>query len=267
MRKIAILTIVSINFGNRLQNYALQEVIKGLGYNVYTLNREKKTIFKKIKNRLRKYIRTDRLNNFIQFNKYINWAYETVSVDYISPNLSSKYDKFIIGSDQIWNTDFDFITDMDFLPMIEKKKKVSYAASFGVSSLPTNEVKHIGSMLSDIKCISVRENSGVDIVKDSCGREAQVVLDPTLLLPVQKWINIEKRPKIKLAHKYLVKYFLGDSEKDAYIDRIALDNNLQVIDILDSNVLVGPSEFVYLIHNSEMVCTDSFHASVFSFIF
>ena len=34
--KVEIITIISYNYGNRLQNYALQEYLKNLGVEVYT---------------------------------------------------------------------------------------------------------------------------------------------------------------------------------------------------------------------------------------
>ena len=39
MNNVAIMTINSINFGNRLQNYALQETLRDLGYEVETVRR------------------------------------------------------------------------------------------------------------------------------------------------------------------------------------------------------------------------------------
>ena len=37
--------------------------------------------------------------------------------------------------------------------------------------------------------------------------------------------------------------------------------------IYDSFMNIGPSEFLYLVHHAFLIMTDSFHASVFSFIF
>lgn len=75
----------------------------------------------------------------------------------------------------------------------EKIKRVSYAASFGVSMIPENQIGDYTKALLEFKRISVREDAGASIIKKLCNREAQVVLDPTLLLDKCQWECIQKR--------------------------------------------------------------------------
>ena len=59
-------------------------------------------------------------------------------------------------------------------------------------------------------------------------------------------------------------------ERTAFINRIAKENNYEIIDLMNSSDIAytsGPSEFLYLIHHAKLVCTDSFHACVFSILF
>ena len=90
-------------------------------------------------------------------------------------------------------------------------------------------------------------------------------------LSKEKWREISEPPVWKLPETYILCYFLG--EKTNYIEdieRLAQKNNSTIIDIRDrgsEHYLTGPVEFLYLIDNADLVCTDSFHGSAFSLIF
>lgn len=267
MKKIAILTICSFNYGNRLQNYALQEILKHLGLSVETLNRQPQTIMYFLKKNFRSLIKRDSRSNFYAFHRKIQWSRDVVSKNKISKNIEKHYDCFVIGSDQIWNIDFDFIGEEDFLPFIRKEKKISYAVSFGIDTIPESERSRIGSYLKQIRSISVREKSGVKIVKELTGQDAFLALDPTLLLSREDWTQLEKKPRKMKKSPYLFTYFLGKNLHENEIQQYAQKHHLQVVDCKKSGLAIGPAEFVYLIHHADMVCTDSFHASVLSFIY
>ncbi len=185
---------------------------------------------------------------------------------------SSSIDYYICGSDQIWNPNFAGQPSY-FATFAAKEKRISYAASFGISTLPERIAKRYKKHLNDMQYISVRENAGAQIVKDLIGREVPVLIDPTLMLNKNDWKQVLKNPKFKIDGKYILTYFLGNvsEETNAYIKRIAKENDLQIISLhkLEENDFwyhTGPSEFVWLIENASLVCTDSFHASVFSIL-
>ena len=271
--KIAIMTIQSINYGNRLQNYALQEVLRARGCQVDSLRRHA-GFGKSLVSSLRTVKRTlGSLRNhsrkvlFSRFDHQISFSHLTVSREYVSPNLSNAYDAFVMGSDQIWNPDFDFNSDLEYLPFIPGAKKLAYAASFGVSQI-TEERDLIASCLSDISSISVREDAGAAIVEDLIGSHAEVVLDPTMLLSTDEWDAIAQQPDIPAVDgPFMLKYVLGDDTHEETMTRLARERELSVVDLKDKSLPVGPAEFVWLIANASMVCTDSFHASVFSLLF
>ena len=272
--KTAILTIQSVNYGNRLQNYALQTVLNGLGNEVESLCRYKS--FKgslKDKAQALKCIlvrakhRNDKVPAFKLFDRdNIQFSCGTVTRDYITPGVLDSYDCFVIGSDQVWNPDFDFNSEVEYLPMVPADKKVSYAASFGVSEITENRAR-TAELLDGIKCVSVRESAGANIVRDLTGRKVPVVLDPTLLLGPDDWKRVSKKPaKVDCDSPFVFKYMLGNDVNERRIGQMAQDRGLAIVDVMDPSLAIGPSEFVWLIAHSELVCTDSFHASVFALL-
>ena len=270
--KIAILTIQSINYGNRLQNYALQAVLESLGHEVFSLRRDAgfkgplrcKMRAAKLKMGAIKHT-NDRVGAFRRFDgEHISFAGEIVSKDYITPDLGSTFDCFVIGSDQVWNPTFGFNSQLEYLPMVPDPKKIAYAASFGVNGTALF-VKETAALLNGIPRISVREDAGGRIVRNLTGRDVPTVLDPTLLLDVVCWRKVASKPKtVDAASPYIFKYVLGDDLNNARIREFAEKNGLNTINAMDESLAIGPSEFVWLIANSSLVCTDSFHASVFA---
>lgn len=273
MKKIGIITIFDENnYGNRLQNYAVQEVLKALGFYVETINNvniiKNINYFNKIQN-----VMPERRERFLEFNKEnMNITDEIIFHNEVPDNFHEKYDYFIIGSDQIWNYKFeDRFSDFAFATFAPEEKRISFSASFGVSKVPEGNYKEYEE-LKNMKAISVRENVGEEIVEKITGRQdVQVLIDPTMMLSAEKWASVMKKPEKLKSNKYILKYFLGElsQEKNKEIEKFAKENNCDIIDVLDKNTFyaTGPSEFIYLIKNSFMVLTDSFHSCVFSIIF
>ena len=272
--KTAILTIQSINYGNRLQNYALQTVLESYGNCVESLGREAGfhgSTIAKLKTAKRRLgalrHRHDKLGSFYHFDtQFVSFSNAVVSKEHVTPCLESSYDSFVIGSDQVWNPDFEFNSELDYLPMVPSEKKIAYAASFGVSEITENREK-TAELLDGIKSISVREAAGANIVRDLTGRDVPVVLDPTLLLDPTDWQKVSVKPgKVDCSSPYVFKYVLGNDVNDGRIAALAASHGLEVIDVMDDALAIGPSEFVWLIAHSDLVCTDSFHASVFALL-
>lgn len=268
------MTIHSENYGNRLQNWALQSVLEGAGHAVDTLwrgadlNGSLKSKVRFIKRRIGavKHLR-DGAGRFREFDRQISFSRLTVSREYVSPNLADAYDAFVMGSDQIWNPDFDFNSDLEYLPFVPSVQKVAYAASFGVSHI-TEDRERTASCLRDIPSISVREDAGAAIVEDLTGARPEVVLDPTMLLGTDEWNTVAKKPEIgAVATPFMLKYVLGDDAHEETMACLARERGIAVVNLRNKSLPVGPAEFVWLVANASMVCTDSFHASVFSLLF
>lgn len=273
MLKVAIVTIYSRNYGNRLQNYALQEFLKSMNVHCETIPLKKmNTTILQIK----KWI-ISLLNIFIikklnvtwyDFDKVIIWS------KYTSKNrkLASKYHFFIAGSDQIWNPFFYFNSEREFLTFAPKEKSIAYAASFGIDTLPKQVRQQYTENLKGFSQISVREDAAAKIVNECIGIMPKVVCDPTMLFTKKDWLLKSQKPKISIEEPFVIKYFLGQTD-DAYmrfIDEFAYKNKAAIINInpMDSlGINIGPFEFVWLFQKCLCAFVDSYHGSVFSIIF
>lgn len=294
MKKIAIITLTGyFNYGNRLQNYALQEAVKFLGLNIETIKnntknskkvsrvkiliKSSKLIFKILKsktiNYLNRQIINSRTKTFKKFTyDYINETNFKVDDNGVIEGLSDKYDYFITGSDQVWNPDYIKGSSIYFLTFAPKHKRIAYAPSFGVSKIKPECIENYKQWISGIDKLSVREDDGAKIIKELTGRQAPVHVDPTLLLTKEKWLSISKEASNKPKGKYLLTYFLGGipNEYKKQIKNIVKENNLEVINLGDirekETYMTGPSEFIDYINSCSVFCTDSFHGVVFSIL-
>lgn len=265
--KLCIVTIQSVNFGNRLQNYALQTILERKGYEARSVRRRVVSPVNQVKNQIRRLVKDDALEAFRRFDrKYIHFAKEILSPERVTSSFASAFDYYIIGSDQVWNPNFTFNSELDYLPMIPSRRKIAYAASFGVSNLNSN-FSRTAELLNDIPYISMREDAGSTIVEGLINRKVPVVLDPTMLLAPEDWKIVASAPShIDLDGPYAFKYVLGDDVNAPAIARLAREYDMQTVDVRDPTLKIGPSEFVWLLAHSSLVCTDSFHASVFALL-
>ena len=190
------------------------------------------------------------------------------------------YDCFIVGSDQVWNTNFGSFKnspDIYLAAFAPSSKRISYAASFGVNEINEEYLPMFQTELPKFKAVSVREQEGVHICEE-LGVNATTVLDPTMMLTAQEWDGIARNPDFVSDEPFIATYYLGGrSEKiNRYIESIAGDR--RVINLEHEQVkpetkedtavyAAAPDEFVWLISHADCVLTDSFHASVFSILY
>ncbi len=281
MKKVLIITLYgNTNFGNKLQNYALQEKIKSLGFDVSTLivKYNSSSILRNIKRIIGMNIYKFKLSKldkekekkFLKFNKdYLRYKNDLS----ITNKIKSNYDYYVYGSDQIWNPYYLDNSELFLGYLSSKEKNVCYAASIGLSNFPLGFKEQYKKGLNNFKDISIREEVGKKIVDDLIGNnKSKVVIDPTMLLTKEDWEKIIKKPNNLKSEKYILNCFLGELslERKKIIEDFALKNKCDVIDIFDKNNLlydIGPSEFLYLEKNAYLICTDSFHSCVFSILF
>lgn len=195
-------------------------------------------------------------------------------------NAGALFDAVIVGSDQVWHP-INLGTHLNDLSWVaDDIPKIAYASSFGVSNIPKIQEKATKKYLNRFKVISVRENAGAKIVKELTGKDVPVVCDPSILYGIDFWNNFA----IDVPYKepYILCYFLGKSPEHRLLANalkaktgakiISLPHvssiNRKDFDFGDiQNFAVGPGEFIGLIKNATYVCTDSFHATVFSILF
>lgn len=279
--------IVSIydneNLGNRLQNYAVQKILKEYADEVITLkNTYKKSFFEFLLKQLgfnenywfnRYILHKNRKVKFLEFNRrYIKTSTELVSYNENGKPIRLKCDFWCVGSDQVWNPLLGRDYDFNYLGFSNREKNFSIAASFGIEQIPEKKKKVVLAGLKYIKFLSVREKRAQEIIKEVCGRNSEVLVDPTLILPAETWSKVAQKPDgIIIDGDFLVVYFLGGISKrqKEEIDKKGRELHCTLINVLDKNISanIGPSEFVWLIKNTKFVITDSFHCCVFSIIF
>ncbi len=282
MNRIGIVTITNdgYNFGNRLQNYALQESLLRMECEVETLNRpirgNQRQWWRNKKNVIHYFIPYHRkiehkkAGNFYFWNKrYIQWS-NVVVTDDILPSLANKYDFFIAGSDQIWNPNFIWGKDpYMFLQFAKPEQRIAYAPSIGLDSVDQVSIQQYKDLWRDWRALSCRENEGAKIIRDATRKEIPVLIDPTFLLTKDDWRVLTKH--IIVPNKYILVYMLGDITGDykQYIDQVSLENHCKIIDVMNDIRYAGcnPNKFVALIQHADRVIADSYHAMVFAMIF
>lgn len=183
-------------------------------------------------------------------------------------------DAFICGSDQIWNSLFENGKDpafyLDFVP--DDKLKISYAASFAIDSIDNGLKPFVKKQIKRLNYVSVRETSGLTILKELGVTTAIQVLDPVFLLDKKYW---KENFTFLIQEKYILIY---DFDSNSLIKKIALklakENDFKIytvnknIKYADSNFwLKGPEYFLSLLVNAQLVISNSFHAVAFSLIF
>lgn len=289
-RKATIVTIYDPmpNIGNRLQNYAAQELLKKLNLEVDTLSFQRSAMPGKKK---LKYF-AQKITNFRLPGDTLYWklfpqrikAFEKFNKRYIKTQHINKIsqikpaDYFVVGSDQVWNphwySDCDLKKDLFLLDFAKDNQKVCLSPSFSLKALPDEWKEWFKSNLSSFPKLAVRENEGAKIIKDLINKEATVTIDPTLVLDKDEWNKISLKPQnINCNKNYILTYFLGGRsdyiEKD--LKKYANEIGADIYHLLDMNqpdlYIIDPANFLYLVAHANLVVTDSFHACVFAFLY
>lgn len=298
MKKVAIVTIIgNYNIGNKLQNYAVLRSYEKLGmsgstitYNLSEIEAsgKKENILKEIVKKclciigiqsesvIQYRLKRKREVVFQNFTEEYLHPAEVVSFTKIPKNLVERYDYFSVGSDQVWHNWTNTKEELEyfFLTFCDRKKRLNIAPSFGHEMLPEKWEPIYIDGLKGFAHLSCRESSGVNIIKKLTGKDAELLIDPTMSIGKSEWENIEKRPIYDVPQRYIIAYFLGNG-KEQMIERVyeyaeqMKCNVINIYDIVNSKkyYVTGPREFLYLIHNAELVCSNSFHAIAFSIIY
>ena len=258
--KIGIITHpVIYNYGGILQNYALQQVLKDMGHEVYTIDRLPKTKLiikilsvgkrallkltgKKVK--LRSW-QTQKESDIINKNtrgfvkKHIqttNSIYKDTEINKIHEKYN--FDAYIVGSDQVWRRNDAHGNDTEFLHFLannNKVKKVAYSASFGVSEWEFNEdeTKRFQQLAQLFDAISVREDAGVVLCKNHLKVEAEHLVDPTMLLSKNQFISLVKNEEVQKSEGTLFSYVLDrNKNKNQIINEVSKTLELKDFEVL-----------------------------------
>ena len=293
--KSAVITLHAVrNYGSALQAYATQEIFNSLGFDVEIIDYRRKAVLyvpiwkmllSKISlgEKLKALIIRPSLNKankvfepFLEQYLSLSSARYTENIDFVRFPINA--DIFCTGSDQVWNTDWHIeIPEPFFLSFVpDEKKKISFSASFGKEKLAEWEVNKERELLMRYDAISVRESSGVDILR-KLGLQGVQVLDPTQLLTESQWNVIAEKERI-CKEKYILVYQLSNNKEfEKYTSKLKKKKGLKLIRLCTRYdqirkpgkgiVLPTIEQFLALIRDAEYVLTDSFHATSFCLLF
>jgi len=309
--KVGQVTFCNYNYGSVLQCYATQKLLSCLGIEcilfrrregkdgikiskiLYLLDGAFKCLlypwnilnfYKLWKSTRRAALKIISEDNLIAIDHFVKNEINSIDISYnnmVQEAKKDEYAAFISGSDQIWNGDWFITNKMHFLRFAPKRKRVAWAPSFGTSSVAKYNKSKYKKYISDYIALSIREPDGVSIIKELTGREAEVVLDPVLLLTSDQWRAEYSTKEIDLIDsKYILMFFLDRPSENA-IDSIikiwektgfqiaAFGHRHEAYSMMDSVKYVGgsPWNFLSIIDGANCVCTDSFHALAFSILF
>lgn len=293
--KIGIMTFHGArNYGAVLQAYALQQFLTSMGSECriidfvseslkdYTGLYPKRNGWKSmIKNLLMLRFHKQRKERETKFKEFINEYLVLTDEHYTDEKelqkLRDKVDVYVIGSDQVWNTTKVEASTAYFLEFADpKSKKIAYAVSLGGAE--AKDLEQYRNLVEKFDFISCRERKGTNILSALTGRNIETVLDPTLLVGNEVWKQISSQQSL-LYRPYIFYYSLDGFDKrgNNVAELRELSRRLgkrvvvltpewpktEFVNIIDA----GPMDFLTLIRNADIVCTNSFHGTAFSIAF
>lgn len=296
MKKIGIITYHrAYNYGSALQAYALNKYIRSLGYDAQTIDYrtegqdriysfyEKNSSFMSVARNIQSFLYHKRdIQKYKRFDEFVeNDIVLSKTKNYRKDNIelcNDLYDGFVCGSDQIWNSNCSDFTEDYLLGFVKDKSKCfSYAPSIGTEKISdkTKEL-FIKNNVKEFSSLSVREKSAAELITEAIGVTPEVVIDPTLLLDREDWNKLAASRKYR--DKYILCYYIGNvSGMREYARKLSKKTGLPLVmvirNIRDTVYFnkkayeSGPKEFLSLIKNAEYICTNSFHAIIFSIVF
>lgn len=297
--KVLLITVFSgYNYGSSLQALAGKTILKELGYDcqlvaMKSLVKGRDIRLKKLLTILVRSLMLRGKNGSKSLSIYQNSYNKTMigdsaslfirfSDEYLQPNYLSwdgmkKAAKEAVacfaGSDQIWNSSTMYVDPMYYLRFAPAEKRVALAPSFGRDFVADYNKEKIGKWISEFAYLSVREDSGVKLIKEMTGREAIQLVDPTLMVDGETWKNIlgidDKESNYILAYfldkpSELARKAITELRAALKYEVIAIPYQFDDMSYCDKMVSSGTIEFLDLINNAKCVLTDSFHGTAFS---
>ncbi len=297
MKKIGIITFHnSYNCGSMLETYAIYNRIKEIDKNTEIINFSSEgqlqlySTFEKnnsLKNILKNIVifphvrRID--NNNKKYEEFKKQNFNLSKQYKIGSTIDDNYLVVVAGSDQIWNITIEDYDDAYFLNWVKTAKKVAYAPSFGSKNILkySNNPGKYAKLINSFDALSIREKNGQKWIKDLIGRNAELLIDPTLLYDSEKYDELLDNTCTPNG-KYIFFYCPGFNRKICkFIKKISKIYKLPVIcwstkSYYKKTIYTfgfklpkyeSPSVYLSLIKNASMVFTTSFHGTIFSYIY
>lgn len=302
--RIGILTLpLHTNYGGILQAYALQMVLERMGHEVVVIDKQyifkisflkkcfaypKRAICKYILGDKRAIIRWEKVvgyqNNIVRryTQTFINNYIRCYNVNDINLLNKEDFDAIVVGSDQIWRPIYYPTIEHAYLDFASSWniKRIAYAPSFGVDTWEYSEeqTKNCKALVKKFDAVSVREQSGVALCEKYFDVDAEWVLDPTMLLNAEDYIELFRASDTPQSEGNLLDYILDrEDDKETMIRQVASKANLKPFRMnsrvedptapLEERVQPPVEKWLRGFYDAKLVVTDSFHACVFSILF
>ena len=308
-RKIGQITLYNYNYGSALQCFATQQVVQELKYSCVLFRQRVKNkklyqlfyfltasvqmvlhptdaieFMRMMKAKRKTALSALKENDFQGIQKFIEEDICSVEATYRQMKRAShtdEYTAFLSGSDQVWNGSWFLRNDAYFLKFAPPGKRIAWAPSFGIDHVASYNCRRFAKDIASYRHLSVREKSGVQIIKQLTGQTAVQVIDPVLLLTAQQWRGLyQKKATTKVLSKpYVFFYFLNEPSSYVldYLDRciadglpiVAFASNYDCLKKRKHVVFEGgsPWNYLMLLDGAAEVCSDSYHALAFSLLF
>lgn len=279
------------NIGTVTQAYATQTLIEELGYsneliyfhydaiqNPFLLSNLKKRGIKKYLGSIAGYLMRypgkaglwKFIDRHIKLTRKVNSSQLGV--------LTKDFDFIIVGSDCVWNGDAFALETAYLLDFVEEpSRKGNFASSFACDSIPEPQKPIFKKYLSQFCTLSVREKRGKELIKELTGKDATVVLDPTLTRDMVFWQNVVSESKMDIQKEYIfvAEYAISSPLIEDAI-KLSRKYNLPIYCLYPPKgkkilaktfIKAAPEDVLYLIKHARYVLTDSYHMMIFSINF
>lgn len=267
------------NYGAILQAFALKSYLEKAGHEVQLINYRPKqyqktllSCFSTIRfwhyfSNVKDYIKEQKLEKFRKL--YLNETNTYHSLAELKAN-PPVFDVYICGSDQVWNP--FFLTRGEGVPTSsyfldfgkQETKRIAYAVSMGCEVYPAEAAELAKPYVQHFDAISVREDSGLAIIKGFGYPNPVKLPDPTLLLKAKDYFFAKKEEH---AQKQVLFYLLRN-EFGQLQDYVSYFKESYKINFNDNSLNpFSLEEWISSIKNADFVVTNSFHGMVFSLLF
>ena len=283
------------NYGAKLQAFAVAEALRQLGFDIEYINRRplKASMYNGLIDRWLMSKEEHRIEKLMQFED--DWLQPQTKPLYSNDDFKnldvSKYYAVVVGSDQMWRDDY-FHAGFELTPYLfyvdsSKIKKIAYAISFGKDTCkhPEARKKEIKRLIHQFSSLSVREKSGVNILRGEFDAKGVWVCDPTLLHKAKTYIDKFHLVKSQENNHIITSYILDQSTcffKKS--EKIAQMMELPLVPLAKKRTsellykryfnriprcskMPSVTEWLNQIYTSDFVVTDSYHGLLFSIIF
>jgi hypothetical protein len=286
---VSIITMTrTYNYGATLQAYALQEYVERLGNKCEIIDHMRVseeehrtiklngfTVGNLLQLPYKRKLETG-FSNFENFYRdYMHMGRKYANDEELFEN-PPEYDVYITGSDQVWNP--RYIKEKFYLGFAPTHaKRISYAASLGVTDIPEENQEIIKTYLEKMDAISVRESAGKMAIEKLTNKKVNLNCDPIFLLDKEDWRNIES-PVDGVPEDYVLCYMIYKPDWiNDWLKEVKKRTGKKIVFVgltgyrpvyCDKFIRsAGPREFLWLIDHASTVATSSFHGTAFSIMF